>query len=111
MDHFKAQGLNDEQVEEATYKHVKWYSIVDGSHSNEAAKKLCTNLNEWKGLQWFVSILNGGHNLEKYSQLSRAQKARHSPRYYVELTFFDELKNLRLELEHLLEIQTRLSKV
>lgn len=33
--------------------------------------------------------------------MARAQNSRHTPRFYIEFTFFDELSNLRLEYEFL----------
>ena len=110
-EHFKQEGLNDSEIEEVISRHDRWYGIIDGGHSNEAVKHLCVNLEEWKNFKWFVTILSGGHSLERYRQLSRAQNSRHSPRFYVELTFFDELNNLRIEYDNLIRLQSKPSHV
>lgn len=106
LEHFKNDGKSDEEIAECISMHDTWYGIIDGGHANEAIKNLCTDRPEWKGFKWLVTILKGGHSLERYRQLSRAQNSRHSPRFYVELTLFDELNNLRLEYENLLPLQS-----
>ncbi len=111
VDHFKEQGKSDDEIEEAISTHDSWYGIIDGAHSNEAIKKLCNDKPEWKGFKWLVTVLRGGYSLDRYRQLARAQNSRHSPRFYVELTFFDEINNLRLEYDYLVRCQSKPSQI
>ena len=110
-DHFKNEGLSPQQIEEAISAHDKWYGIIDGGHSNEAVKKLSTMDPRWKGFEWLVTVLNGGHSLNRYRQLARAQNSRHSPRFYVQMTFFDQINNLRLEYDNLTRLQMKPSQI
>lgn len=105
--HFKAKDLNDDELQHEISKHPQWYGIIDGSHSNEAVRRLSKTEPSWKNVTWFVTVLKGVHSEEKYRQLSRAQNSRHSERYYVEITLSDVLKNLRLEHDQLLQYQQK----
>ena len=111
VEHFKGQGQSPEEIKVSLSMHDSWYGIIDGAHSNEAIKKLCTDYVEWHGFKWLVTILKGGQSLDRYRQLSRAQNSRHSSRFYIELTLFDELNNLRMEYENLLRMQSKPSHI
>ncbi len=111
VERFKEQQLNEDQILEAINRFDKWYGIIDGAHANEAVKQLSSTSPSWKGFEWFVTVLAGGHPLERYRQLARAQNSRHSLRHYVEFTLYDELYNLRLEYENLLRLQKKPTQI
>ncbi len=100
-DHFRDQGLKDEEVNERIKSRSEWYGIVDGLHSHAALTYIKANNSRWSEFRWYVKKLNEGFPIEKYRQLSRVQNSRHHPSFYVELTLFDVLYNLRLEHETL----------
>lgn len=99
--YFRKKGMSDAQLEEKLKSRPSWYGIVDGLHSHVALTYIVENFNSWKGFKWYVKILNGGFDVHKYRKLARVQNSRHNPSYYVELTLFDVLYNLRLEHEKL----------
>jgi len=110
-DHFREQGLSDEEIEVEVSKHDKWYGIIDGGHSNAAVIKLCTSFPEWRGFKWFVTLLAGGYSVDRYRQLARAQNGRHSPRFFIELTLFDQLNNLKIEYDNIRRHQSEPTQV
>lgn len=107
VDHFKKQGLTGTEIEAAISKHDTWYGIIDGAHYNIAVRNLIQTKATWKNFKWFVTVLNGEFLLEMYRKLARAQNERHSDRYYIEMTFYDELSNLREEFESLVRLQKK----
>ncbi len=106
-DHFRSQGLEGNDLEDRIESRKCWYGIVDGLHSHAALTFIKSSYKKWHNFEWYVKILNGGYSLEKYRQLARVQNARHHPHFYVELTLFDILYNLRLEHENLKREQKR----
>ncbi len=100
-DHFKEQGLSEKEVEGRLKSRPEWYGIVDGLHSHAALSFIKANYLQWNSFKWYVKKLHTGFPVEKYRQLARVQNSRHSPSFYVELTLFDVLFNLRLEHETL----------
>lgn len=80
----------------------KWYGIIDGCHSHEALKELRVELpHEWCKLKWYVTMVKGGHSLEKYRQLACMQNERKDSNYYIETTHYDLLRGLRIEYDRL----------
>ena len=57
IDHFKEEGLTDEEISHVLQRYGRWYGIIDGAHSNEAVRYLSTTNPAWKGFQWFVTVL------------------------------------------------------
>ena len=106
-DHFKKRGMTGGEIETAVSRHDTWYGIIDGGHSNEAIRELVNTEPGWQNFKWFVTVFHGEHPMESYRKLARAQNTRHSERYYVEMTFYDELSNLRAEYESLLSSQIK----
>ncbi len=100
-DFFKKEGLTDSQIETRVKSRSKWFGIVDGLHSHAALSYIKEKYQSWERFKWYVKVLNGGFTLQKYCQLARVQNGRHNPSFYVELTLFDVLYNLRLEHERL----------
>ncbi len=110
-EHFKAQGLDSVCIRERIASRSTWYGIVDGLHSHAAITNIMKHHSSWKSFKWYVQILNSGFPVEKYRQLARIQNARHNPIYYVELTFYDVISNLRMEHERLKKLGYRSSGV
>ncbi len=100
-EHFKKQGLSAAQVEERIKSRPQWYGIVDGLHSHTALTYIKNNYNGWDSFKWYVKILNSGFPIDKYRQLARIQNSKHDAAFFIELTLFDILYNLRLEHERL----------
>lgn len=100
-EHFKAENVKGTELEERIKSRKEWFGIVDGLHSHAALSIIKNNNTQWTEFKWYVKVLNGGHPIEKYRQLGRVQNARHHPYFYVELTLFDVLYNLRVEHETL----------
>lgn len=99
--HFKEEGFYGDDLDAAVNKRDVWYGIIDGYHSNLAVRWLTENKPHWKHYSWFVTVLRGGNSVERYKQLARFQNHRHSPRYNIRMTFYDELSNLRSEFNRL----------
>lgn len=99
--YFQDLGCSDCDVQEKVNGRAEWFGIVDGLHSNKAMRWMLTNREDWKNISWFVTKLKGGFPVERYRQLARFQNHRHSPKYYVSLTFYDEVYNLRTEYNRL----------
>lgn len=100
-DYFRDEGLEGDELDAAVAKRAVWFGIIDGEHSNLAVRWLVENNESWKNYSWFVTLLSGGHSVDRYRQLSRFQNHRHSPRYNIRLTLFDELNNLKSEYSRL----------
>lgn len=62
---------------------------------------MITNKQFWNNRSWFVTKLNMVYLVDLYDQLSRFQNHRHSAKYYVCLTFFEELNNIHDEYKWL----------
>ncbi len=106
-EHFRKKGLSEAQVKEQLGSRLNWYGIVDGEHSHNAIVRLIESKSRWNGYKWFVTVIKGGHSIEKYRQLARAQNERQSNRFHIELTFFDMLNNMKTEYEKLSKVQNR----
>ena len=91
-------------------KYKEWYGIVDGYHHNMAIRWLKTNKTSWEKVQLYVTILNGGHPIEEYERLGRFQNHRHSSKYYVDVTIYDQLNNLRREFDRLSKIKSSVTQ-
>ncbi len=100
-EHFKKEGLTGDELRERIKSRPVWHGIVDGLHSHSALVFIKNNHRSWNQFRWYVKILNGGFSIDKYRQLARVQNGRHHPHFYIELTLFDVLYNLRLEHERL----------
>lgn len=105
--YFREQGLSEDRVNEEVSKHTRWFGIIDGNHRNQAVRWLVLNKAPWSGFNWMVTILKSGFTMERYRQLARFQNHRQSPRYYIQVTIFDELSNLRSEYNRLCSEQTK----
>lgn len=101
ISHLISTGMSADQALEKSKQHPVWHGIVDGLQSNTAVRWLIINRLRWKKFKWFVTILKGGFPVDRYRQLARFQNHRHSPKYNVSLTFYDELFNLKSEYERL----------
>lgn len=75
-------------------RYEKWYGIIDGANRPIAIRNNMKEVEGWQKFSCAMTVINGIHSLERYRQLSTAQSSRHSPRFYVEMTLFDELYNL-----------------
>jgi len=100
-EHLRSSGLSEHDAQAKMNSRDIWYGIVDGLHCNKAICWLINNRPSWKEAQWFVTKLRGGFPVDRYRQLVRFQNTRHSAKYYVSLTLYGELNNLRLEYERL----------
>lgn len=100
-DHFKSENMEGDELEERVRSRKEWYGIVDGLHSHAALTTIKNSHPKWFQFKWYVKVLNGGYTIEQYRQLGRVQNARHHPYFYVQLTLFDVLYNLRVEHESL----------
>ncbi len=107
--HFQMKGLSEANVKERVQSRDVWYGIIDGEHSHSAIMQLMESHTRWQGYEWFVTIVNGGHSVEKYRQLARMQNERHDNKFYIEYTFFDIISNMRTEYERLCQIHKRVS--
>ena len=74
-----------------------WYGIVDGEHSHDAIVKLISLFERWKGYKWFVTVVEGGKPFERYRQLAITNNAKHDCKYYIEMTFYDRIANMKAE--------------
>ncbi len=108
-DHFKEQNLSEDEVKQRVEARSCWYGIVDGEHSHMAIIKLIDTYERWVGYKWHVTVLKSGKSMERYKQLARCQNERHENRYYVEVTFFDMISNMRYEYERLSMSQKRVT--
>lgn len=108
MDYFRSRGMSDEEAEKEVSTYDIWYSIIDGTHSNDAIRQLRKTKLNWKIFQRFATLLKGCQPLKCYGQLSRAQNTRYSARCIIELTLFD---NLRLENEQMICAKTKAAQV
>lgn len=97
-DHFMESGLSGDELREKVNSRAKLFGIVD-MDSNLAISSLITNEPTWKSVTWFVSVLKGGYSVHKYRQLSRFHNHRHSPKYYIPMTFYDEIRNICSEYD------------
>lgn len=88
-----------------------WFGIIDGHHSNEAVCHLKSTDPSWSNFMWFVTILKGGYSVDRYKQLARFQNHRHNEKFYVSMTFYDELINLRNEYERLRLLKSKPTNV
>lgn len=89
------QTVKADEVEEMVARFTFWYWIVNDSHGNKTVRYLKSTNSSWSSYMWFVTVFNGGNTVDRYIQLSRFQNHRHRDTYYVQMTFFDELCNLR----------------
>ena len=69
------------------------------------------NESRWHSFMWYVTVIKGFHGIESYRQLSRFQNHRHNPKFYVELTVFDQLYNLRQEYDRLCKEKNTVSNL
>ena len=99
FNHFSEKGHSVEEVKLIVDKYDSWYGIVDGLHHNMAVRWLKEHKDSWSSSLWYVTVLKGGFSVEHYQKLSRFQNHRHSAKYFVEVTFFDQLNNLRRDYE------------
>ncbi len=99
--YFVDQGKSGEEINELLHRHKHWYGIVDGMHHNMAVRWLKRNKKQWESFLWYVTIVKGGHSVHEYEKLARFQNHRHSPKYYVEVTLYDQLKNLRKDYDRM----------
>ena len=97
--YLKEEGLSEKEIQEKVNEHPVWYGIIDGCHSHCALKRLKSSDMKWASFRWTVMVLSGNHPIERYRQYARAMNARHDKSFYVELTLYDELNNLRQEYE------------
>ncbi len=100
-EYFIEEGFRDEELQRKVKTRELWFGIVDGLHSHAALTFLKKNYSKWSQFKWYVKCLNSGFSIEKYRQLGRVQNARHHKHFYIELTLFDVLYNLKLEHEKL----------
>ncbi len=100
-EHFKQQGLTGNALNEKVKSRPNWYGIVDGLHSHAAFSEIVKKHEKWRNFKWYVKCLNCGFTLDKYRQLARVQNARQHPSFYIELTLYDVLYNLRTEHDRL----------
>ncbi len=108
-EYFRKKGWSETKVKDKLNSRTAWYGIVDGEHSHSAILRLMETKKRWAGYKWFVTIIRGGFDIERYRQLARMQNERHSSRFFVELTFFDTLSNMRTEYEKLSKTSSRVA--
>lgn len=108
---FKSSGINDRDVQQKMKGRDVWIGIVDGLHPNKAFSCMVTKRSGWSNMQWFVSILRGDFPAVHYHHLVHFQNHRHSPKYYVSLTLFDEINNLREEVDKLSQTSPAVSNI
>lgn len=78
-----------------------WYGIIDGDDRNKAVLHLLSNNPAWASYKWFVTILRGGHSMDRYVQLARFSNHRPISSLDTKMTFYNEVINLRHEYERL----------
>ena len=96
-DYFRSEGFSMEEAREKANSRDRWYGIVDGEHSQRSIVKLMSLHERWVGFQWFVTVIDGGHPFERYKQLAISNNAKHDAKFYVELTMYDRISNLKAE--------------
>lgn len=101
--HFKTdKGLTEREARERVASRELWYGVVDGMHRLLAIWEMMEDDYEtWKGFSWPVTVLRGGHSIAILKQLARHQNAKHDAECYVETTFYDTLRGLRVEADRL----------
>ncbi len=109
--HFKSEGFSEKEVKERVAERSVWYGIVDGGQSHEALIRLMDKYKSWEDYEWYVTLVPSGYTLERYRQLARLQNERHDSKFFVEITFYDMISNMRIEYERLLQIKHRVSGV
>lgn len=101
-EYFKDNDLIRDELEAGGNRRDKFYEIFYGKHSKLAARWLVVNKVSWKIHSWFVTVLPGGHSVDRYRQLARFENHRHLPSYNIRLPFYDELNYLmKTEFESL----------
>ncbi len=100
-DYFSERGHSKSEVDSIVARYPVWYGIIDGYHHNLAVRWLKENDSRWSNFLWYVTIIKGCHGIQTYRQLARFQNHRHNPKFYFEMTLFDELNNLRMEYDRL----------
>lgn len=86
---YKSEGFGDNEVNDIVKCRNVWYCIVDRNSSNKAFRWMVTNTKNWKTMTWFVTELRSGFPVDRCQKLSRVQDHRHSPNYYIFVTFYD----------------------
>ncbi len=99
------QGKSKEEVKSIIVSHEHWYGIVDGLHHNCAVRRLKESNERWESVLWYVTVIRGGNTLEEYERLARFQNHRHSEKYFIEVTFYDQLHNLKKDFERLQSVK------
>ena len=98
---FQSQGFPEQEVKMKVESRDVCYGIVDGEHSHDALVKLMALYDRWRGFQWFVTVLQGGKPLDRYKQLAITNNAKHDCKYYIEMTFYDRIANMKEEQNRL----------
>lgn len=99
--YLKLNGVDETELDQRLNEHTIWYGIIDGAHSHEAINLLQAQRLSWASFQWTVLRIKNGQPMERYKQLARSCNSRQDKRFFIELTFFDELCNLRSAFEDL----------
>ncbi len=99
-EYFISQGISEDEVQEYSSKHERWYGIVDGCHFHCAVKNLIMiNSTKWIQFKWRVIVISSDRSMSEYRQLARLQNERNKATYHHETTIFELLSGLRLEYD------------
>lgn len=100
---FRNSGMCKDDDKSRPNIQYTWNGIIDGHHSHhvhdEAIIRLRSSDKKWKGLQWFVCLVNSAHTVERYVKMAGFQNNRHDSSFFVKTTFYDLIHNLRIEYE------------
>lgn len=97
FDYFRSQGFPESEVKQKDESREVWYGIVDGEHSHDAIVKLKSLYERWKGYKWSVTVAEGGKPFERYKQLAITNHAKNDSKYWIEMTFYDRISNMKAE--------------
>lgn len=94
--------MSENDAKEKMKSRSTWFGVVDGMHRLAAIKELIHEQAEiWEQFLWPVTLLKGDCSIQVLRQLARQQNSKHNDAFYIEDTFFDVLKGLRDEADHL----------
>ena len=102
LDHFREDGMTEEEVKARVDSRTVWYGIVDGRYRHLCITELIDEDPErWEHFTWPVILLQSRHSLQRLKQLARSQNGRNSEHVRVEVLFCDLLIGLKEESDRL----------
>lgn len=105
LEQFQTPDIKNEEFSIRVKEDDDWFGIGGGLHSNAANRYLMETDSRCSNFRSHVFALNNYYSIELYRQVATAQMPRHDKSFLIELTFYDELFNLRFKYDRLPLVQ------